>query len=149
MAVAVLFLSATVGMLHASEASADWPTTAAATLCWSDGTGLFIKARITPQGSNFYTVNSVIVSNGSIHNVVIGTAYTRGDLVYWTTAQAGKDSIAMWTSQSYLVLNRYTLAGKIKSIGHDKNFADGSLDTEYSAEPINPLIPVSCPSIWQ
>jgi hypothetical protein len=148
MAVAVLFLSAIVGVLHASEASADWPTTAA-TLCWSVGSGTFIKARITPEGGNFYTVNSIIVSNGSIHNVQIGTAYTRGDLVYWTTAGAGKDSIAMWTGQSYLVINRYTLAGKIKSIGHDKNFADGSLDTEYSAEPINPLIPVSCPSIWQ
>lgn len=135
--VAAFLVSAILGMMHAGEASAAlpkavWPMTTAIR-CWSIESGMFIKARIAPQSSGFFTLSFIVVSKGAIHNVGTGTAYLRGDLVYLMLGDVGNDSNAMWTSQSYKVINRYTLTGQEESIGHDKNYADSSLDTEYTS----------------
>ncbi len=126
----------------ASEARAAWPT-GSAIRCWSYGTGAYIKAKITSQGSGFFSVSSILIEDGKLNNVGGGTAYVKGDSVYWTINNAGNDQVAMWTSQSYLIINRLTLIGQIESIGHDKNYADGSLDTQYESNPLT-LTPVSC-----
>jgi hypothetical protein len=54
----------------------------------------------------------------------------------------------MYTGLSYIVLNKDTLVGREQWIGHDKNFRDGSLDTEYQSTPIT-LRPVACTVIWK
>jgi hypothetical protein len=136
-----LILLATLSIL-ANEARAAWPTTKA-TICWSYGTGAFMKAQITPQGSGFFTVNSILIENGKLNNVGGGTAYIKGDTVYWTLDLAGNGQEAMWTDQIYLVINKTSLVGQFESISHDKNFAEGSLDTEYEINSIT-LTPVPC-----
>jgi hypothetical protein len=151
-ATAVLLISTIAGVFDATAAPAPWPTTKA-TRCWSitDNSStpeerMFLQARIIPMGSGFYTMNDVIVANGSIHNIGSGTAYVRGNSVYITTSDAGKDSSAMWAGLTYTVLDRNTLIGKHEGVGHDINYADSTIDTEYSS---GTLTPVSCTSIWQ
>lgn len=145
---AVLVLLAILGLLLPTAASADsWPL-ATATKCWSVGGGFFMKARITPAGDGFYDTRYIIVANKTIHNVGSGTAYLRGTSVFWETAEAGKDATSMYVSLNYLVFNKDTLVGQTKGIGHDKNFADGSLDTEYGAGALT-LKPMACTALWQ
>lgn len=145
---AALLISAVAGAFYATEVSAAWPTTKS-TLCWSVSPGVFVKAQITPMGGGFYTTNHIAVEKGGIINIGTGTAYIKGNSVYWTIADAGKDSVAMSTSISFMVLNKNTLIGKSESIYHDKNYADDSLDTEYQVENTELTTPVPCNSIWQ
>jgi hypothetical protein len=109
-----------------------------------------MKAQITPVGGGFYSVHNMFVENGTIQNIGTGTAYIRGNLVYLVSADAGAGvgSAAMATGQGWTVLNKTTLVGTAEGIGHDKNYTDGSLDTEYNSGPIT-LKPVSCSAIWQ
>ncbi len=102
-----------------------------------------MKAQINPEGNGFFTVSSILINNGKLKNVGGGTAFIKGNLVYWAQNFAGNDQVAMWTSQSYLLINKNTLVGQLKSISHDKNYADGSLDTQYESNPIT-FTPVSC-----
>lgn len=146
-AVVLLVTCAMAELLYPRGAGAAWPTTSA-TRCWSIDSGTFMKARIIPAGGGFYTVHSIIVMNGSIHNVGTGTAYVQGNSVHLVGSDAGKGPDAMWTSQGYTVLNKTTLVGTTEGIGHDKNYGDGSLDTEYSGGAIT-LTPISCTAIWQ
>ena len=144
----VLALAVLAAAVFPTKASADsWPLVAA-TKCWSMGGGAYLKARITPAGDGFYDTRYVIVINKVLNNVGNGTAFLRGTSVFWAGADAGKNSAAMWTGQNYFHLNKNTLVGQWKGIGHDKNFADGSLDTEYDAFPVT-LTPVACNAIWQ
>lgn len=131
----------------ANEAIAAWPS-APATRCWSFGPeGDFIKARIIPQGSGFFAVSSILIENGKFQNVGGGTAYVKGDSIYWTLNFAGNDETAMWTSQSYLIINKRTLSGQLESIGHDINYNDDTLDTEYrSSNPLT-LTPIQCAKV--
>jgi hypothetical protein len=109
---------------------------------------MFLKARITPAGDGFYDTRYILIKNRAILNVGTGAAYLRGTSLFWTIANAGADANAMWTSEDYLVLDRNTLVGQAKSIGHDKNFSDGSLDTQYTSGPMT-LAPVACAAIWR
>ncbi len=146
-AAAVLLISTIAGVFYATEVSAAWPTTTA-TRCWSIAPeSLVMQARITPTGGGFSTLNILIVKNGSIHNIGSGTAYVRGKSVYMTVDHAGKDSVAMWTGQEYAVLDKKTLIGESESIGHDYNYDDSSLDTQYGSGVF--LTPVPCTSLWQ
>ena len=125
-----------------NEAWGAWPTTSALR-CWSYGTESFLKAKIQPEGSGFFRIGSVFVENGNIKNIGNGAAYIKGDFVYWTLNLVGNDEASMWSSQSYLILNKRNLIGQIESIGHDKNYLDGSLDTQYESRAIS-LTPISC-----
>lgn len=139
-----LILLAILSIL-ANEARAAWPTTPGLR-CWSYGTGAFIKAQINPEGKGFFTVSSILIENGLLNNVGGGTAYIKGETVYWSLNVAGNSQEAMWASQNYLVINKRSLVGQLESIGHDKNYADGSLDTEYESNTIT-LTPVQCSTI--
>lgn len=144
---AVLMISIIISLFVATEALAGWPTTVA-TRCWSIGSGMYMKWRITPTGGSFYNINGIIVSDGAIQNVMSGTAFVKGNLVYMTVSSSGKDSDAMWTSQDNIVIDKKTLIGQVEGIGHDESYGDGSLDTAYSGGPIT-FTPVACSSIWQ
>lgn len=139
----VPLLSTVFGLSYPTITSAAWPT-ATATRCWSAPSGTYIKARIIRLGHGFYAINGVVTKNSVIHNIQTGTAYIQGASVYMTTADSGKDAEAMWTSQSYSVFDKKTLIGQYDSIGNDKNYADGSIDTEHTS---GTLTPVPCSSI--
>ncbi|WP_045227258.1 hypothetical protein [Methyloterricola oryzae] len=118
-----------------------WPT-APALRCWSYGTESFLKAKIRPEGNGFFNISSVLVENINLKNVGNGVAYIKGDTVYLALNLVGNDQTSMWSSQNYLIINKRNLTGQSESIGHDKNFIDGSLDTEYDSSTIT-LTPVS------
>ena len=121
--ISTIFVSLDVKNVHAA-----WPTTTASR-CWTAGPGLYLQAQITPTGGGYYTIGGIVVENKHIGNMMSGAAYVRGMSVYMTVSTAGKNSIAMWTGQGYVVFNKSTLVGKYEDIGHDKNYVDGSLDT--------------------
>jgi len=65
-----------------------------------------------------------------------------GGTVLMTVNSAGKDDEAMWTSTTYVVLSAATLNGTYESIGHDRNYFDLSIDTEYE---YGTLTRIGCP----
>ena len=114
--------------------------------CWSYGIESFLKANIKPDGNGFFRISSVLIENGNLKNIGNGSAYIKSDIVYWALNLVGNDQASMWSSQNYLILNKRTLIGQIEYIGHDKNYTDGSLDTEHGSKTIA-LTPVACRSL--
>lgn len=130
------------------EASTPWPKKDGV-VCFevrdAGGTTLgAYKLSVSREKGNYYHVNFEVISeDGNLLNLGFGTARVVDDKVYMTVVNSGKNDVAMYTGTSHMVLDRATLNGVAESIGHDRNYHDLSIDTEYEIVYLY-YIPSSC-----
>lgn len=83
------------------------------------------------KGKYYHVYFEVTSEDGNLINLGFGTARVVNDKVYMTMVNSGKNDVSMYTGTSHIVLDRVTLNGVAESIGHDRNYLDLSIDTEY------------------
>ena len=90
------------------------------------------KIVVSGKKGKYYQLNfEMAYEDGTLFNLGFGNARVTADKVYMTIINAGKSDTAMYTGTSHIVLDKATLNGVAESIGHDRNYHDLSLDTEY------------------
>lgn len=116
-----------VGVTLSSAAAADY----LGDVCWQlDDGAVTLKLGFSSIGGGHLLVNGRMSGNG-ITGIVSGNAEVEGDNLLLTVVHSGRDKESMWTSTSNITINLSTLNGTYESIGHDRNYKDLSVDTEY------------------
>jgi hypothetical protein len=110
--------------------------------CWILDNGFIVNLGASYVGGGHYLVNGRILADGTLHDVVSGNAEIEGNAILITVVSSGRDNQAMWTSTAHIQLDTSTFNGTYESIGHDRNYNDLSIDTEYE---IGSLTLVQCP----
>lgn len=111
--------------------------------CWTMPDGLILKLGASHIGGGHYLVNGRTLGGGRmLLDVVSGNAEIEGNTIFVTLVSSGRDNEGMWTSTAYVQLDSSTFNGTYEGIGHDRNYQDSSIDTEYET---GSLTFIQCP----
>lgn len=111
----------------------------------TDGANVILnRLAVSFVGNGRYNISGATFKNGTVQNVLNGTAEEVDNKIHMNITSAGKDSEAMWNSTCYSVTDgpSFNSNTTYECIGHDYNYADLSLDTQYTT---GYSTPVPCP----
>ncbi len=118
-------------------------------LCWIIGSEpAIMRLEVTHVRNGHYALSGRISYDGAFYSAVHGTAVLDGNNLYVTLIDSGKDGAAMWVGTTHAILDRYSLNGTAEGIGHERRYADASLeingiyadaDTRYGSAPLMTL----------
>jgi len=87
-------------------------------------------------GGDNYILSGKQFKNGVLHNVFSGTGVLNGSNIHMVLNHSGKDSVAIWTGICTGVTDNAsfisTTSTTFECISHDYNYADLTLDTQYT-----------------
>jgi hypothetical protein len=87
-------------------------------------------------GGNNYILSGKQFKNGVLHNVFSGSGVLNGSNIHMVLSHSGKDSVAIWTGictgATDTASFSSTTTTTVECISHDYNYADLTLDTQYS-----------------
>ncbi len=116
-------------------------------VCWASTQGndsIVTRLGFSYLGDGHFVLAGKMTKNGTVlHNTLNGNGEIHGNNFHTTLTHSGKSGIAMWTGIIRMVLDISTFNGTAESIGHDYNYSDSTLDTQF-----NNAIPVTliqCP----
>ncbi len=118
-----------MGIAVSNAAAADY----LGDFCWSAGPdGGILKVGVTSVGGGHHIVNGKILDpGGGRPDIVSGSAEIDGTNILVTLVDSGNDETAMWTNTISITIDLSTMNGKYEYIGHDRNYTDLSIDTDY------------------
>jgi hypothetical protein len=108
------------------------------------GDVILTKMAVSHIGNGHYILTATSFKNGALHNVFHGSGEIVDNKIHMVLKHSGNSSVAMWSGICHGTTDSLSFNSNTtyECIGHDYNYTDLSLDTQYTT---GYAISVACP----